>query len=133
MLDKNNIEEEQNEVMYSFGAILKNLRTSRKLSIDQLVKQVNEKYETKISKSMISRYENNLSEPKMDIVRVLADFFDASPEYIMGLEEDMPEQEKKRNKAIDTIAAHLEGKEITDEKMKDVLKYIDFIFQDEEK
>lgn len=118
--------------MYSFGNILKNLRTSRKLSIDQLVKQVNEKYDTKISKSMISRYENNLSEPKMDIVRILADFFDASPEYIMGIEEEIPEQERKRNKALDTIAAHLEGKEITEEKMKTVLNYIDFIFQEDD-
>jgi transcriptional regulator with XRE-family HTH domain len=119
--------------MYSFGDILKNLRTSRKLSIDQLVKQINEKYDTTISKSMISRYENKLSEPRMEIVRILADFFNASPDYIMGLEEDAKEKTKKRNEKIDTIAAHLEGKEITDEKMKDVLKYIDFIFQDDEK
>lgn len=119
--------------MYSFGSILKNLRTSRRLSIDQLTKQINEKYETKISKSMISRYENNLSEPKMDVVRIFADFFDASPDYIMGLEEDSQTEEKKNNKAMETIAAHLDGKEITDEKMNDVLKYIDFIFQDDEK
>ncbi|WP_052343847.1 helix-turn-helix domain-containing protein [Bacillus massiliigorillae] len=118
--------------MHSFGAILKNLRTSRKLSIDQLAKQINEKYQTKISKSMISRYENNLSEPKMDIVRVFADFFDASPEYIMGINQADTEPKEKTSKAIETIAAHLEGKDITDEKMKDVLKYIDFIFQDED-
>lgn len=116
--------------MHSFGTILKNLRTSRKLSIDQLVKQINDRYETKVSKSMISRYENNLADPKMEIVRVLADFFDASPDYIMGISDSTPE-DTKRAKAIETIAAHLDGKEITEEKMNDVLKYIDYIFRDE--
>ncbi|MGG4266500.1 helix-turn-helix domain-containing protein [Peribacillus simplex] len=119
--------------MYSFGSILKNLRTSKKLSIDQLAKQINDKYDTKISKSMISRYENNLAEPKMDIVRIFADFFDASPDYIMGLEEEPSIDIKKNSKAMETIAAHLDGKEITEEKMKDVLKYIDFIFQNDDK
>ena len=42
--------------MYSFGEILKDLRTSRKLSIDQLSKLINDKYQTKISKSMISAH-----------------------------------------------------------------------------
>lgn len=117
--------------MYSFGSILKNLRTSKKISIEQLAKQINERYETKISKSMISRYENNLAEPKMDIIRIFADFFDASPDYIMGLNEEEPSIEiKKNSKAIETIAAHLDGKEVTEEKMNDVLKYIDYIFQD---
>ncbi|MBL3644002.1 helix-turn-helix transcriptional regulator [Bacillus sp. RHFB] len=117
--------------MYSFGSILKNLRTSKNLSIDQLAKQINDKYETKISKSMISRYENNLAEPKMDIVRIFADFFDASPDYIMGLEDESSKGIKKNSKAIETIAAHLDEKEITEDKMKDILKYIDFIFQDD--
>ncbi|MFE5430252.1 helix-turn-helix domain-containing protein [Peribacillus simplex] len=117
--------------MYSFGSILKNLRTSKNLSIDQLAKQINAKYETKISKSMISRYENNLAEPKMDVVRIFADFFDASPDYIMGLEDESSKGIKKNNKAIETIAAHLDEKEITEDKMKDILKYIDFIFQDD--
>ncbi|WP_340373253.1 helix-turn-helix transcriptional regulator [Peribacillus sp. FSL E2-0218] len=120
--------------MYSFGSILKKLRTSKKISIEQLAKQINERYETTISKSMISRYENNLAEPKMDIIRIFADFFNASPEYIMGIKEEDPTiQIKKNSKAIETIAAHLDGKEVTEEKMKDVLKYIDFIFQDDNK
>ncbi|MCI1574706.1 MAG: helix-turn-helix domain-containing protein [Weizmannia coagulans] len=118
--------------MYSFGEVLKNLRTSRKLSIDQLVKQVNEKYNTKISKSMISRYENNLADPKMDVVRVLADFFDADPDYILGLKDTNQKASNKNSKAIETIAAHLDEKEITEEKMKDIIKYIDFLFQDDE-
>lgn len=119
--------------MYSFGEILKDLRTSRKLSIDQLSKLINDKYQTKISKSMISRYENNLAEPKMDVVRVFADFFDASPDYIMGIENENTRENKKQSKEIETIAAHLEGKDITEEKLRDVLKYIDFIFQNEDK
>ncbi|BAR82250.1 helix-turn-helix transcriptional regulator [Bacillus thuringiensis] len=46
-------------------------------------------------------------------------------------DEDMKKTQKKEDENIKTIAAHLEGKDITDEKMEDVLNYIDFIFRDQ--
>ncbi|WP_322924587.1 helix-turn-helix transcriptional regulator [Paenibacillus campi] len=61
-----------------FGKILKGLRKDRKMSIDQLVEEINGKYGTSYSKSMVSRWENDLVDPKMETVRILADFFNVS-------------------------------------------------------
>lgn len=44
--------------MNVFGERLKSLRDKNKQSINELVLELNKKYETSISKSMISRYEN---------------------------------------------------------------------------
>lgn len=58
-----------------FGDLLKKLRSERKLSIEQFVKEINSKYNSSFSKSMVSRWENNLTDPKMEAVRIIADFF----------------------------------------------------------
>lgn len=113
--------------MYSFGQILKGLRTERKLSLDQLTKLLNEKYETKISKSMISRYENNLAEPKMEIVRIFADFFEASPDYIMGINSDVNNKAQTIDVKIETIAAHHDNEDWTKEELEEIERFKEFV------
>jgi len=71
--------------MNIFGERLKELRG--KMSIDELVAKLNDAYETKISKSMISRYENGQSDPKMENVRIIADFFKVSSDYLLGISD----------------------------------------------
>ncbi|KGR87555.1 helix-turn-helix domain-containing protein [Lysinibacillus odysseyi] len=69
--------------MSVFGERIKNLRGNQ--SIDDLVIKLNNKYQTKISKSMISRYENGQADPKMETVRIFADYFNVSADYLAGL------------------------------------------------
>ncbi|MER2168999.1 MAG: helix-turn-helix transcriptional regulator [Psychrobacillus psychrodurans] len=69
--------------MNIFGERLKELRG--KTSIDDLVGKLNSKYDSSISKSMISRYENGQAEPKMDTVRIIADYFKVSADYLVGI------------------------------------------------
>ncbi|MEQ6854436.1 helix-turn-helix transcriptional regulator [Lysinibacillus capsici] len=71
--------------MSVFEERIKKLRGS--LSIDELANKFNEKYQTKISKSMISRYENGLADPKMDVLRIYADYFNVSLDYLTGLSD----------------------------------------------
>lgn len=71
--------------MNIFGERLKELRG--KMTIDELVAKLNDAYETKISKSMISRYENGQSDPKMENVRIIADFFKVSSDYLLGISD----------------------------------------------
>jgi len=66
-----------------FGTRLKNLRLSKKMSQDMLAKNLNEKYTKKISKSMISRWENNKTDPQMEYVRIIADYFDINPNKLL--------------------------------------------------
>ncbi|MDM8151621.1 helix-turn-helix domain-containing protein [Priestia megaterium] len=108
---------------YSFGETLKKLRG--KTTQDQLAKALNDQYGTSINKSMISKWENNKEEPRIDTARFLADYFDVSLDYLLGIEKL---NNKKEPTPIQTIAAHLEGKDITEEKMKEVLNYIDYVF-----
>lgn len=58
-----------------FGDNLKKLRKYKDLSMDDLANQYNKKYNGKLNKSTISRYENNLQEPMINVAKNLADFF----------------------------------------------------------
>lgn len=69
--------------METFGQKLNYLRKSHKLSLDDLVKQLKDRYETNISKSMISRYENDKSDVTLENVRIFTDFFDVPQDYFI--------------------------------------------------
>ncbi|WP_433959261.1 helix-turn-helix domain-containing protein [Cytobacillus horneckiae] len=91
--------------MSVFGQRLRELRNKRNLSIDDLVNQINKIYETSISKSMISRYENGQTDPKMENVRAIANFFKVSADFLLGISESNskpfePELNDKDEKTI---------------------------------
>lgn len=58
-----------------FGDKLKELRKSRQLSMDELATKYNTKFNGKLNKGTLSRYENNLQEPMINVVKNLAEFF----------------------------------------------------------
>lgn len=91
--------------MSVFGERLRELRG--KQSIDDLVNKLNDTYETNISKSMISRYENGQSDPKMENVRIIADYFKVSADYLVGITNE-------KNKNFEP--------ELTDKDEKDIQK-----------
>lgn len=72
----------------SFGERIKALRTERGLSIDLLVWDMNKKYDLNISKGTISRWENNITEPSLNLARAYADYFNVSLDYLIGLTDD---------------------------------------------
>ncbi|MBS4190348.1 helix-turn-helix domain-containing protein [Bacillus sp. FJAT-49705] len=91
--------------MNKFGEKLRELRNQKNLSIDELVSKLNSSYETSISKSMISRYENGQADPKMENVRVIADFFKVSSDFLLGISDTtvipfQPELTEKDEKDI---------------------------------
>lgn len=95
--------------MNVFGERLKELRG--KMSLNELSIEINKKYDSNISKSMLSRYETGNADPKMEVVRILADYFNVSADYLIGLgskEEPL------------TIAAHHDGDEWTEEELKEI-------------
>ncbi|WP_353053733.1 helix-turn-helix domain-containing protein [Bacillus thuringiensis] len=132
--------------MESLGSRLKRYRLENNLTIDEFIKKYNKDFNASVSKSMVSRWENDLAEPKIQVGKNIAIMYSIPFDELVGIIEpgqitqngkiiNTPHKEKsntkKENKNIQTIAAHLEGKEITNEKMKDVLNYIDFIFRDQ--
>ena len=55
----------------NIGKRLKDLRKENSLSMDSLVEKLNREYNLNITKSMISRWENNLSEPSSKFITAL--------------------------------------------------------------
>lgn len=68
--------------MDKFVERLKQLRTSRNLSQEQLAK------ETNLSKSAISFWENGDRIPNGKAIIILAKYFDVTADYLLGIEED---------------------------------------------
>lgn len=70
------------EYMQTLGDRLKSLRKEKKYTLEQVAKKLNT---TKIS---ISRYENNLREPKGETISQFAKLFNVSTDYLLGHTDD---------------------------------------------
>ncbi|MBR5236355.1 MAG: helix-turn-helix domain-containing protein [Clostridia bacterium] len=73
-----------------FGKRLKELRDEHEYSMDKLVELYNKKYNAKMNKSTLSRYENGLQVPIYTVVVNFADFFGVSIDYLTGNEDRFP-------------------------------------------
>lgn len=67
-----------------FAEKLKELRKKNGYSMDTLVKLYNQRFNGKLNKSTLSRYENGLQEPMFSVVKNLADFFYVSVDELIN-------------------------------------------------
>ncbi len=65
--------------------ILKQLRLEKNLSMDDLCEKLNNSYNLKITKSMISRWENGQASPNNTYLSAYAKFFNIDLNYLVGL------------------------------------------------
>lgn len=65
-----------------FSTNLRRLRNEKKLSQEKLAAELNAKYDTRVSKSMISRWERGTTDPQMKYVRIVADYFGLSTDLV---------------------------------------------------
>ena len=70
------------------GNKIRELRKKRNLTLDELAKNLNNRYPDTINfnKGKISKWENDKEEPRLSSVRVLADYFDVPLDYFNGNE-----------------------------------------------
>ena len=77
---------------------LKSIRRSKGLTMDTLCKIYNEKYDGKMNKSTLSRYENGLQTPMFTVVKNLADILNVPIGMLTDEEEyfrfEVSEEEK---------------------------------------
>ncbi len=66
----------------SFASRLKELRTSKELTMEQLGKDIGS------TRATISNFENEQKKPSLDIVIKLADYFQVSIDYLVGRTDD---------------------------------------------
>ena len=75
-----------------FGDNLKRLRKNCDMSMEDLAKLYNMKYNGRLNKSTISRYENGLQEPMISVAKNLADFFNVPVDILTGGERNSIEE-----------------------------------------
>lgn len=75
-------------MLMTIGDRIKTLRDIRDLTQEELAKAVNTISDLNINRGMISKWENNKENPSMDSVRSLAQFFNCSLDYLIGLDEN---------------------------------------------
>ena len=73
----------------TFGERLRSLRTSKKMTQEELGKFLN------VSKVSVSGYENNTREPDKESIKKLAYFFNVSTDYLLGVENNSDEKDLK--------------------------------------
>lgn len=111
--------------MNIIGMRIREERKNLKLTQEELAEKLNKKFDLKINKGMISKWENGREEPSLPNVRYLSSFFGVSMAYLVGDSDN-----RSLGEFINptTIAAHLpEGVELTEEEQKDLEEYIQFI------
>ncbi len=70
--------------MNTFGKKLKAIREKKHLTLDRLSEILSNKYDAKISKSMLYRWENG-SDISMSYVSIVADYFKLDPYQVLGI------------------------------------------------
>lgn len=67
------------------GGRIKLLRKEQGLTQEELAEQLNIKFDLSINKSMISKWENDKSDPYLEYAKNIADFFNVDLDYLVGL------------------------------------------------
>ncbi|MCH4489283.1 helix-turn-helix domain-containing protein [Staphylococcus haemolyticus] len=84
------------------------------LSTSELARRLN------IAKSSVSRYLNKTSQFPLNKVNEFSRVLNVTPEYLLGVGE-------YENKQQDTMAAHLDYSDLTEDEQKEVEQFIQFI------
>lgn len=110
-----------------FHEILKSLREDHGLSQQELADAL------QIKRSALGNYEIGLRFPNPEIMDAIADYFNVDMDYLYGRTDIKNRYQQSHSQIEDTeyvpetIAAHFEGKEFTDEDLDDIARFIDFV------
>ena len=114
-------------VIKLFSKKIKQLRKENNLTQSELADKLN------CSLSKIGMWETNKREPTKDDLSMLANAFDISVDYLLGL-DDENQTKNKRLQNIDSISAHRIGKieKLSDEaldQLDDYIKYLELKYK----
>ncbi len=95
------------------GTRLRELRNQRGLLQKEIAAHLG------ISQQGVARWEKGQTEPDLETVKKLAEYFNCTTDYLLG-------KSIVRN-PIDTIAARHDGDEFTEEELEDIEKFKEFV------
>lgn len=73
-----------------FGRTLRQLREASGLTVEEFCRLYNARFDGRMNKSTVSRYENSLQEPMISTVKKVATFFSVDPSDLLGYSVDTP-------------------------------------------
>lgn len=100
--------------MATFQERLKSLRLEKSLTLEELANILG------TTKTTLSRYENNKRTPDSEFIRLASRFFNVSTDYLLG-------ETDTKNYEPETIAAHHDGEEWTEEELEEIEKFKEFV------
>ncbi|WP_411735034.1 helix-turn-helix domain-containing protein [Paenibacillus sp. M2] len=115
------------------GKIIKSLRNKHKLSQDELAEKLNQKFNTTINKGMISKWENDLGDPRLDTVRHLSVFFNVSLDYLLGRTDEPKDTiSDEKDAPLDENYRKIErfARKVSPDVLKKAVKLLDAAFED---
>ena len=95
--------------MSIFSSRLRNLRIQNDMTQVELAKRLN------VSQNAIFNWESGRREPNYESIERISKIFDVSPSYLIGWDEP------------DNIAAHFDGSEYTEEELKEIRQFAEFV------
>ncbi|WP_270501106.1 helix-turn-helix domain-containing protein [Enterococcus avium] len=101
------------------GERIAKLREKRGLSQMQLAKDL------KVATSTLGMWETGKRGLKDDTLKMIAEYFNVSSDYLLGIDNKDTSFE---NKKAETVAAHIDD-DVSDDEMKEILNFIDYIKQ----
>ena len=101
-----------------YGDRLRMLRDKIGLSQKDLTDRLN------INRSTYARYETSSTQPDFDTLNKLADFFGVTTDYILGRTNH---KKTSQDYKIETIAAHHDGDEWTEEELDEIEQFKEFV------
>ena len=105
--------------MSELGVRIRLLRTEKGMTQEEVGSLIG------VTKYAVSLYESAKSTPNDDIKNQLADYFKVSVDYLLG--------RTNIRTPIETIAAHHEGDEWTEDELEDIENFKDFVRMKREK
>ena len=102
--------------MANFANVLRLLRTEKNMSQQELARAL------RISKSAVNMYERGERQPNFETLELIADFFNVDTDYLIG-------RTNKTTRIIrpDTLAAHFDGDEYTEEELEEIKQFAEFV------
>jgi len=74
--------------MYITNAILKKLRANKNITLEELVKDVNEKFNANLTINKITRWENGKLEPEYSELKYMASYYNVTADFLFGFNID---------------------------------------------
>ncbi|QRI52190.1 helix-turn-helix domain-containing protein [Clostridium botulinum] len=98
--------------MVTFGERLRNARNLKGITLDKMAEDL------QTTKATLSRYENNLREPKADFVKKIAEYLNINIDYLLGSSDNVVFDKNKYIKNTTSATMKLLKKLIDDGTIK---------------